>query len=264
MLSGTSTTVGAYQMPVGACYSADAVEHLSARVRECERAGVSLLCCPEAALGGLADYVDAPDTIAVPADAASIAARLRPLTSRTVTVIVGFTERDDSGSYYNAAAVCSGGSVLGIYRKRNPAIRRSRYRAGSEAPVFCVNGDILGILICRDSTDAQLTARLVDQGAQMLCIPTNNAMPPDRSGTQLVDEVRRLDLRLATTLGVPVIRADVVGASGALVAAGTSMITQPSGVQLYAQGSEEGELVVAQLSLRGGTRHSVGTAVRAM
>jgi predicted amidohydrolase len=257
-----SIRVAAYQMPVGACYRADTVQHLGARVRECERAGVSLLCCPEGALGGLADYVDAPDTIAIPADPAVIAAKLRPLASRTVTIVVGFTERDASGAYYNAAAVCSDGAVLGINRKRHPAIRRSRYRAGGETLVFRTDAGILGILICRDSTDAQLAAALVDRGAQILCIPTNNAMPPDRSGPNLADEVRALDAQLATTLGVPVVRADVIGGVAGLVGAGTSMITQPSAEQLRARGTEEGELIVAPLS--SGAAGRIGIAVPAV
>ena len=90
----------------------------------------------------------------------------------------------------------------------------------------------------------------------MLCIPTNNAMPADRIGSHLVDEVRTLDAELATRLGVPVIRADVVGAAGALLAPGTSIITQSSAAQCCAKGVEEGELVVAQLRSEAGPRHS--------
>ena len=68
--------VAAYQMPVEACYGIDPVADLVPRVNECERAGVRILCCPEGALGGLADYVETP-------------ARLRPLARRNVTVVVG-------------------------------------------------------------------------------------------------------------------------------------------------------------------------------
>ena len=240
--------VAAYQMPVGACYGGDPVAHLIARVRECERAGVRLLCCPEGALGGLADYVDVPDDIAIAADLDVIATHLLPLASQSVTIVVGFTERDTSGRYYNAAAVYSDGAVIGINRKHHPAIRRSRYSPGTGAPVFKVCGTVIGVLICRDSTDAQLARTLVDQGAQVLCVPTNNAMPPDRSGSHLVNDVRALDAQLAATLGVPVIRADVVGDTRGLASAGASMITDPSARQLGARGAEEGELIMAELS----------------
>src|SRR5215213_6639630 len=240
--------VAAFQMPVRACYGTDAVAHLSARVRECERAGVRLLCCPEAALGGLADYVDSPEAIAIPADPEVIARQLQPLASRSVTVVVGFTERAASGRYHNAAAVYSGGAVVGVYRKRHPAIRRSRYSPGTEAPVFSVEGGAIGILICRDSTDMLLAATLVDQGARVLCIPTNNAMPPGRTGPDFVDETRALDAELATVFCVPVIRADVVGGTRGLTSSGASMITQPSAHQIGPSGAEEGELIVAELS----------------
>ena len=81
--------VAAYQMPVEACYGIDPVADLVPRVNERERAGVRILCCPEGALGGLADYVETPDEIAIPADADLLPARLRPLARRNVTVVVG-------------------------------------------------------------------------------------------------------------------------------------------------------------------------------
>lgn len=245
-------------MPVEACYSSDAVEHLIPRVRECEARGVSLLCCPEGALGGLIDYVDTPDDVAIPSDSEVLATTLRPLASRSVALIVGFTERDTAGRYYNAAAVYACGAIIGIYRKHHPAIRRSRYSPGLEASVFWVNGVGVGVLICRDSTDARLAATLVRRGAQMLCVPTNNAMPPDRGGPQLVDAVRALDAQHAKRLGVPVVRADVVGETQGLLSFGASMITQPSAAQRYASSAVEGELLVAELSSSVGTVLSCG------
>lgn len=252
-----SVKVAAYQMPVGACYGRDALARVRERVRECEDAGVRLLCCPEAALGGLADYVDAPDDIAVPSDPRAIAATLRPLASKTVAVVVGFTERDDAGRYYNAAAVCVGDTIAGIYRKHHPAIRQSRYSEGTELPVFHVDGMPIGILICRDSTSAPLWERLAQRGAQLLCIPTNNAMPTDRGGRQLVQEVRKLDAHQAMRLGVSVVRADVVGATRGLASAGSSRITRSDGASVGANGSDDGELIVVELPVD--AEHNLGS-----
>ncbi len=240
-------------MPVAACYDGSAIEHLRHRVRECEQAGVTLLCCPEGALGGLADYVDAPDDIALPSDAASLARQLQPLASETVTVVVGFTERDVSGRYYNAAAVYLQGVVCGVYRKRHPAIRRSRYSAGTESPVFVLPSRTLGILICRDSLDDGLTAGLGHRGADVLCIPSNNAMPAGRSGPRLVDEVRALDRQHATTSGVPLVRADVIGEYRGLRSAGATMVTASESEQVCAPGSRDGELVVVEVPSPGNT-----------
>jgi 5-aminopentanamidase len=253
--------VAAYQMPVQSCYGAHALERLRECVQECEDAGVDLLCCPEGALGGLADYVEAPEDIAVPSDPKALEIRLRPLASRTVAVVVGFTERGEAGRYYNAAAVYASGVLVGVYRKCHPAIRQSRYSAGIEAPVFIVKGMRIGILICRDSTDSRLAATLVQRGAHLLCIPTNNAMPPGRTGPQLVEEVRALDAKHAMHLGVSIVRADVVGTARGLVSAGASMITWPSGVAVRTRGIEEGELIAGDLTAdvhaRLGTESSV-------
>jgi len=239
--------VAAAQLPVTTCYDGSALEHLRHCVRECESAGVTLLCCPEGALGGLADYSDTPETIAHTTDDASLAQHLKPLASDAVTVIIGFTERDQVGRYYNAAAVYSQGRVRGIYRKRHPAIRRSRYSAGVDAPVFPIHGGTVGILICRDSLDTTLAAMLVQQGATVLCIPTNNAMPPDRGGPSLVDQVSALDKRNAASFGIPVVRADVIGAYRGLTSAGASMVTMPDGKQLRARDTPTGELIVTDL-----------------
>jgi predicted amidohydrolase len=240
--------VAAAQMPAVTCYDGNPIDHLRDRVRECERGGVSLLCCPEGALGGLADYIDAPDAIAVPRGGNSLAQLLAPLASDTVTTIVGFTERDVAGYYYNAAAVFSRGSVLGVYRKQHPAMRRSRYSPGTETPVFIAPGLTIGILICRDSVDIDLAARLVQQGAQVLCIPTNNAMPPDRGGPHLIDEIRGLDTQCATTFGVPVVRADVIGAFRGLTSVGGSMVSAPGQRQMRARGAPDGELIVSSIA----------------
>jgi predicted amidohydrolase len=242
--------VAAYRMPVDACYSTTAIEAIRDAVRACELAQVALLCCPEAALGGLADYVDDPRTIALAVHGGGLARALAPLASATVTCVVGFTEVDEAGRLYNSAAVYEGGVVRGIYRKQHPAIRHSRYTAGTETPVFAVDGLRLGVLICRDSTDAALATALVADGAQLLVIPTSNAMPRDRGGPALVAEAHAIDQDYATTLGVPVVRADVVGEARGLWSAGASAITAAGGVRVGGVGSGMIGLLVGDATVR--------------
>jgi hypothetical protein len=47
--------VAAYQAPLLATGSLEAIDLIEERVAWCESEGVSILCCPEAILGGLAD-----------------------------------------------------------------------------------------------------------------------------------------------------------------------------------------------------------------
>src|SRR6267143_3985471 len=93
--------VAAYQAPlpgVGSMASSmDALGLIRKRVEWCEVAGVTILCCPEAILGGLADYAEHPTKFAIPADDSQLESALAPIASDTVTTIVGFTELGDGG-----------------------------------------------------------------------------------------------------------------------------------------------------------------------
>ena len=139
--------VAAYQSPLlpGGAIDA-AIGLIRDRVAWCEAEAVEVLCCPEAVLGGLADYSARPSEIAIRVDGGQLDAVLAPLASDTVTIIVGFTEIDRCGRLFNSAAVWHKGSVAGIYRKRHPAINHSLYDAGDALPVFTI-----GELTLRDS-----------------------------------------------------------------------------------------------------------------
>ena len=75
----------------------DAVELIRKRVAWCEAEGVGILCCPEAVLGGLADYAAHPADIAIDVESGQLDAVLTPLASDTVTTILGFTETTGHG-----------------------------------------------------------------------------------------------------------------------------------------------------------------------
>jgi predicted amidohydrolase len=143
--------VAAYQAPLLPGGSMAALQLIRDRVKWCETEDVDILCCPEAVLGGLADDVERPADIAIDVKSGQLAALLAPLGSRSVTAIVGFTETAGAGKLYNSAAVFRDGRVVGIYRKRHPAIRRSVYSAGDESPIFTVGSLSFGIMICNDS-----------------------------------------------------------------------------------------------------------------
>jgi len=239
--------VAAYQMAVADCYGTSAVARVREQVARCESLGVDVLCCPEGTVGGLADYVDPADRLVLPTDAGSLAAALAPLASATVTTIVGYTERDDAGRLFNAAAVLHCGAVVGRYRKRHPAIRRSVYAPGSEVPVFAVGPLVFGILLCRDSTFPDLAQAMAALGAAALFIPTNNGLPPDRAHARVAADARRTDVALATALGVSVIRADVTGAARELVSCGSTAVTGPDGCVRAEARPSEPDLVVADI-----------------
>ena len=125
------------------------------QVERCESASVEILCCPEGMLGGLADYALEPKAIAINTEGGRLNTILTQLKSDTVTTIVGFTEIDHGGRLYNTAAVFYQGSVIGLYRKLHPAIRKSVYAPGDQCPVFDRRVAFQD-LICNDSNYPEL------------------------------------------------------------------------------------------------------------
>jgi predicted amidohydrolase len=239
--------VAAYQAPLLAAGSREAMGLIQERVAWCESEGVSILCCPEAILGGLADYSEDSARFAIRTDDGQLAKVLAPLKSDTVTSIVGFTELAIDGQLFNAAAVFHGGRVAGLYRKLHPAIRRSVYSAGSQTPVFRVGELTFGIIICYDSSFAEPASRMADQGATVLFVPTNNGLPSKRAYPELVREAITADVARAVENRVWVIRADVAGSNGELMSHGSSRIIDPAGKVVEQARLESADLLVAEI-----------------
>lgn len=244
--------VAAYQAPLSGAGPREAVERIEAQVRRCEREGVAVLCCPEAVLGGLADHAPHPGAFALAADPAGLGAILAPLASATVAVIVGFSERGGDGRLYNSAAVLHRGEIVGVYRKRHPAIRRSVYSAGREAPVFRVGPLVFALAICNDSNHPEIAREAAARGAAALFVPTNNGMPPSKAGPGLAERTRALDRATARENGLWVVRADVAGRLGALECEGCSAITDPAGGAAARAGAWKEDLIVAEIGALAG------------
>ncbi|HEV3493362.1 MAG TPA: carbon-nitrogen hydrolase family protein, partial [Reyranella sp.] len=186
--------VAAYQAPLLLGGSMEALQRIRHRVKWCETAGVAILCCPEAVLGGLADDAACPVDISIDVESGQLEALLAPLASKSVTAIVGFTETVGAGK---------------LYRKRHPAIRRSVYSAGDQSPLFTVGPLSFGIMICNDSNYPELAADMVARGATAIFVPSNNSLPPDRAN--VVARSRAVDIARARDNEVMIVRADVAG-----------------------------------------------------
>jgi 5-aminopentanamidase len=242
--------VAAYQPLMATCAVADTIARIRERVIWCETNGIDILCCPEAVLGGLADYARRPQEIAIDVESGQLQQILAPLASDRVTTIIGFTEIDPGNRLFNSAAVLSNGTVLGVYRKLFPAINKSVYTAGDQLPIFQVNDVKIGIVICRDSTFSEPAKILSAKGAQVLFIPTNTGLPRVRAYCEIVAEARKGDVRLAVESHIYVVRSDVAGEANGLVAYGASGIVDASGAVLQAAKLLSEDFLVAELALR--------------
>jgi predicted amidohydrolase len=242
--------IAAYQAPLLSGGSMEVLTLIAEQVRACEAVGVEILCCPEAVLGGLADYSDRPADLALDVASGQLRSLLDPLSSTTVTTIVGFTESGPQRQLFNSAAIYAQGEVVGVYRKMHPAINRSVYQQGAVTPIFNVGGLIFGIVICRDSTYPELARNMVTRGAAALFVPTNNALAPTKGGAELVEYARRTDVSTAKANGMVVIRADVAGRVDGLESYGSSGIVGPDGTVLRVAKRMAPALLIADVQMR--------------
>lgn len=233
--------VAAYQAPLLTPGTSDILGLIRTRIAQCEAEGVAILCCPEAVLGGLADYAENPAQFALRTDTNQLASALAPLASDTVTTIIGFTELAGDGRLFNSTAVFRRGNIIGLYRKLHPAINRSVYSPGCDVPVFRVGELTFGIVICNDSNFSEPAKRMSAQGATALFVPANNGLPLKRADAGLIEESRNADAHRATENGVWIVRADVAGCAAGLMSYGSSEIMRPDGtvVQTARQLSED-------------------------
>jgi 5-aminopentanamidase len=237
--------VAAYQAPLLPRGSMEALELIRGRVKWCEIEGVHILCCPEAVLGGLADDAECPADIAIDVESGQLEAVLAPLVSNSVAVIVGFTEAAGAGKLYNAAAVFHAGRVLGIYRKRHPAIRTSVYSAGDQSPIFTVGSLSFGILICNDSNYPEIATDMVERGARAIFLPSNNSLSPERANVVALS--RAVDIARARDNGVLIVRADVAGRTPDRISFGSSAIVDARGRLVRAAETLSEDILVAEV-----------------
>jgi 5-aminopentanamidase len=238
--------VAAYQAPLLPSGSFEAVGLIRARVEWCEAQRVSILCCPEAILGGLADDAADPAELAIDTAGDGLRAALAPLASDTVTTIVGFTEIA-AGRLYNSAAVLHKGSIAGVYRKLYPAINKSIYEAGDRMPVFQVGELVFGIVICNDSNYLEPARIMAAQGATALFVPTNNGLRPGKTYADLPAHARNCDIARAVENSVWVIRADVAGCASGLTSDGSSGIVDRAGIVRQSAQRFAEEVLVAEI-----------------
>lgn len=240
--------IAAYQAPYLTFGSMAAVELISEQLDVCETQGVEVLCCPEAVIGGLAHEADgeSPADVALGVASGELAAALAPLLDSPVTAIIGFTERDPTGSVFNSAAVLSEGRVAGVYRKVYPGYRTA-FRAGADLPVFHHHSTPYGIMICNDLWYVEPARVLAAAGAAIVFVPTNSGHPHDVTPS-FQSRGENLPIARAVENTTTVVVADIAGVQGDRVAHGFSCIIDPDGVVLVRAEPLAGALLIADVA----------------
>lgn len=207
-------------------------------------ARADLVLVPELALTGYPpeDLVDKPHFVA------RVREELERVAAAFVTSvgIVGFVERSD-GALHNAAAVCTGGEVRGVYRKRMlpnyGVFDEERYFApGDELLMFELEGETCALTICEDVWRPELVREASAAGATLVL---NLSASPFHAGKGSEREEMLRDR--AREHGVCIAYCNLVGGQDELVFDGRSVLIDSSGEVVSRAAAFRTDLLVADL-----------------
>jgi len=168
-------------------------------------------------------------------------------------VLIGFHE-DGGRSSYNAAAYYEGGRLVHVHRKLylpNYGIfdERKHFSPGQTMRAFATRWGGMATLICNDAWQPQLPFLAVQDGAQVLLVPTASAQslfPQHYDAEEYWRDLTRFYGRMYQSYVVFVNR---VGVEGDLHFWGGSHVVDPWGEVVAAAPEEREALVYADLDL---------------
>jgi NAD+ synthase (glutamine-hydrolysing) len=203
------------------------VEQILAGLREAEAAGADLAAFPELAITGYPPE----DLVLKPGFVADNQAALAKVAARTghCAAVVGFVDADRD--LHNAAAVCAGGEVVGVYRKRllpNYAVfdEQRTFTAGTEPyRLYVIGGVRVAVSICEDAWSPD--GPIAEQAAGGADLLVNINASPYFAG-RLAGRERMLATRAADA-SCPVVYVNQVGGQDELVFDGASLVLSAEG-----------------------------------
>ena len=224
------------------------VERILAAIDAAEAAGADLVALPELAVSGYPPE----DLLLRPAFVAEAQRALEKIAARTgqTVAVVGFplAERD----LYNAAAVCAGGAVRGVYRKwllpNYGVFDEARYFTPSDDPgsLFVVNGVRVAVSICEDVWTP--TGPIAAQAAGGAELAVNINASPYYEG-RIAERATMLATRAADH-SVPILYVNLVGGQDELVFDGGSSVFDETGHVVARARQFEEDLLIVDLDVR--------------
>ena len=240
--------VAAAQINVTVGDLAGNVERILAGIEAAEAAGADLVAFPELAITGYPPE----DLLLRPAFVAEAQRALEKVAARTgqTVAVVGFplAERD----LFNAAAVCSGGAVRGLYRKwllpNYGVFDEARYFTPSDDPgsLYIVGGVRVAVSICEDVWTP--TGPIAAQAAGGAELAVNINASPYYAG-RIAERATMLATRAADH-SVPILYVNLVGGQDELVFDGGSCVFDESGHLVARARQFEEDLLVVDLDVR--------------
>jgi predicted amidohydrolase len=204
-----------------------ALNHAMGVLSKAEAEGAALVCFPEAFLQGyLLDEASARRH-ALDLGSPEFEAVLERLGRSDATMVMGMIEAE-GGRLFNTAVVIRQGLVLGRYRKAHLMAGERIFDAGSECPIFEVDGLRFGINICFDMNFPEAARKIADQRASLIVGPANNMLRRDVAESWKDRHNPGRGERCRET-GLWLVSADVTGERDDKVAWGPTAVLNPAG-----------------------------------
>jgi 5-aminopentanamidase len=241
--------VAAFQAPYLPFGSFEVIDLIAEQLATCETEGVDVLCCPESVIGGLAHEAsgESPADVALQVAGGELAGTLAPLMSTPVSLVVGFTERDDQENLFSSAAIIAGGRLVGVQRKSYPGYRTA-IRPGGELKTFALGTSCCGVVICNDIWYLEPSRVLAASGAAVLFVPSNSGhLREEAAANRLRARGENLPIARAVENITSVVVADIAGRQGDRFALGCSSIVDPDGVVLTRSDPHRAALLIADI-----------------
>lgn len=250
-----SCIVGLWQASCSNTRMADNFASAADAIEQASRARCRFLCLPETFLTGYGSRAVVQRT-AIHLTDRRLTALARHAARRRLVLLAGLNERRSDGAIANTMAVFHRGRLVGAYAKTmlTGGDQAAGYCIDDALPVFHVAGLRFGIIICHDSSFAEVAGTLVFKGARLIFSPHFNAIPADRMDEHRII-VRNNHIGIAAHNHVVVARANVIVTDGShdkngrnLLGYGDSAIFSPTGQPLAEAGLFRPALVTADVA----------------
>ncbi|MCW3119941.1 MAG: putative hydrolase [Chitinophagaceae bacterium] len=226
-LKANPTKVAVCQVPDLQNDMESSIRWIKKFTKEAEQKQVSLICFPECFLQGYFTEELPARKYAVNVHSNLFDEILGQLAQYKPVIVFGLIE-EDKGLLFNTAVVVKGGLLIGRYRKTHLLDGESLFTAGFEYPVFDVDNLRFGINICYDTQFPETTAKLTDQGVELILCVSNTMMSLKKA-----EKFKYLHLSMRTERvkenKIWMLSADITGKREGRIAYGSTSAINPSG-----------------------------------
>lgn len=221
------TKVAACQVPDIRGDSEASLQWIEQFTKESEEKDVSAVCFPECFLQGYLMDERLAKKQAVRLMSERFEAILRRLKNYKPLIVFGLIE-EDGENLFNTAVVIKDGQLLGRYRKTHLLDGERIFKAGTDYPVFQVNGLTFGINICYDTQFSEAAENVVRQGARVILCPANNMMRYE-TAEKFKHLHHKMRLQRVKETNVWLVSADVTGECDGRISYGPTSAINPQG-----------------------------------